>query len=86
MVAVVDGLMEQERFNQLGRRYGGYSRTITIKVAIQCKHNSKAQDAFQNQQQRMQQAGQLGVQGANMYGHLGSRDRGPRTNRTRVVG
>tara|TARA_R110001583_G_scaffold79102_2_gene213924 strand:+ start:150 stop:1103 length:954 start_codon:yes stop_codon:yes gene_type:complete len=63
-------IMEQERFNQLGRgmadtagqlRSGGYSAA-----------QQQAQDAFQNQQQRMQQAGQLGVQGANMYGHLGS--------------
>ena len=62
-------LMAEERFKQLGRgmteaagglRHQGYGAA-----------QQQAQQAFQDQQARMQRAGQMGMQGAQIYGNLG---------------
>jgi hypothetical protein len=62
-------LMAEERYNQLGRgmtdvagglRHQGYTSA-----------QQQAQNAFADQQARMQRAGQMGMQGAQMYGNLG---------------
>ena len=62
-------LMAEERFKQLGKgmaetagglRHQGYTSA-----------QQQAQNAFADQQRRMQQAGQMGIQGAGMYGQLG---------------
>jgi len=62
-------LMAEERFKQLGRgmteaagglRHQGYTSA-----------QQQAQNAFADQQTRMQRAGQMGIQGAGMYGQLG---------------
>ena len=62
-------LMAEERYNQLGKgmtdvagglRHQGYTSA-----------QQQAQNAFADQQARMQRAGQMGMQGAQMYGNLG---------------
>jgi len=62
-------LMAEERFKQLGRgmteaagglRHQGYGAA-----------QQQAQQAFQDQQQRMQRAGEMGMKGAQLYGNLG---------------
>ena len=62
-------LMAEERYNQLGKgmaetagglRHQGYTSA-----------QQQAQNAFADQQARMQRAGQMGIQGAGMYGQLG---------------
>jgi hypothetical protein len=62
-------LMAEERFKQLGRgmteaagglRHQGYTSA-----------QQQAQNAFADQQARMQRAGQMGLQGAQIYGNLG---------------
>jgi hypothetical protein len=62
-------LMAEERFKQLGRgmteaagglRHQGYTSA-----------QQQAQQAFADQQRRMQQAGAMGLQGAGLYGTLG---------------
>jgi len=62
-------LMAEERYNQLGKgmaetagglRHQGYTSA-----------QQQAQDAFQNQQQRMQRAGEMGMRGGQLYGTLG---------------
>jgi hypothetical protein len=62
-------LMAEERFKQLGRgmteaagglRHQGYTSA-----------QQQAQNAFADQQRRMQQAGAMGMQGAQIYGNLG---------------
>ena len=63
-------LMAEERYNQLGKgmaetagglRHQGYTSA-----------QQQAQNAFADQQARMQRAGQMGIQGAGMYGTLGT--------------
>jgi hypothetical protein len=63
-------LMAQERFKQLGRGMSGTAGQMRAQGYTQAQQ--QAQDAFQNQQQRMQQAGDMGLRGANMYGQLGA--------------
>ena len=62
-------LMAEERYNQLGKgmtdvagglRHQGYGAA-----------QQQAQQAFADQQARMQRAGQMGMQGAQIYGNLG---------------
>jgi len=76
-------LMAEERFKQLGRgmteaagglRHQGYTSA-----------QQQAQNAFADQQARMQRAGQMGIQGAGMYGQLGTGNRGHWTNGTRYA-
>jgi len=63
-------LMAEERYKQLGKgmtetagglRHKGYTSA-----------QQQAQNAFADQQARMQRAGQMGIQGAGMYGTLGT--------------
>lgn len=63
-------LMAEERFKQLGRgmteaagglRHQGYTSA-----------QQQAQNAFADQQARMQQAGQMGLRGGQLYGTLGT--------------
>ena len=63
-------LMAQERFKQLGKGMSGTAGQMRAQGYTQAQQ--QAQDAFQNQQQRMQQAGDMGLRGANMYGQLGA--------------
>ena len=63
-------LMAQERFKQLGRGMSGTAGQMRAQGYTQAQQ--QAQDAFQNQQQRVQQAGDMGLRGANMYGQLGA--------------
>jgi len=62
-------LMAEERYSQLGRgmaeaagglRHQGYTSA-----------QQQAQRAFQEQQQRMQRAGEMGMRGGQLYGNLG---------------
>ena len=62
-------LMAQERFNQLGKGMSGTAGQLRSQGYSQAQQ--QAQNAFTDQQQRMQQAGQMGMQGAQMYGNLG---------------
>jgi len=63
-------LMAEERYKQLGKgmaetagglRHQGYTSA-----------QQQAQDAFQQQQQRMQRAGEMGLRGGQLYGTLGT--------------
>ena len=63
-------LMAEERYNQLGKgmtetagglRHQGYTSA-----------QQQAQNAFQQQQQRMQRAGEMGLRGGQLYGTLGT--------------
>ena len=62
-------LMAQERFNQLGKGMSGTAGQLRSQGYSQAQQ--QAMNAFQDQQRRMQQAGQLGMQGAQAYGNLG---------------
>jgi hypothetical protein len=62
-------LMAEERYNQLGR---GMAETAGgLRQQGYTSAQQQAQNAFADQQRRMQQAGQMGIQGAGMYGQLG---------------
>ncbi len=63
-------LMAQERFNQLGQGMAGTAGQLRQQGYSQAQQ--QAQNAFADQQRRMQQAGQMGMTGAGMYGTLGS--------------
>jgi len=62
-------LMAQERFNQLGKGMSGTAGQLRSQGYSQAQQ--QAMNAFQNQQQRMQRAGQMGMQVAQGYGTLG---------------
>jgi len=62
-------LMAQERFNQLGQ--GMADTAGQLRQAGYSQAQQQGMNAFQDQQRRMQQAGQLGMQGAQAYGNLG---------------
>ena len=62
-------LMAEERFKQLGKGMSGTAGQLRSQGYTQAQQ--QAQQAFQDQQRRMQQAGQMGMTGANMYGNLG---------------
>ena len=62
-------LMAQERFNQLGKGMSGTAGQLRSQGYSQAQQ--QAQNAFMDQQQRMQRAGQMGMQGAGLYGQMG---------------
>jgi len=62
-------LMAEERFKQLGK---GMAQTAGgLRQQGYSSAQQQAQDAFSDQQRRMQQAGAMGLQGAGLYGQLG---------------
>ena len=62
-------LMAEERFKQLGK---GMAQTAGgLRQQGYTSAQQQAQNAFAYQQARMQRAGQMGIQGAGMYGQLG---------------
>ena len=63
-------LMAEERFKQLGK---GMAQTAGgLRQQGYSTAQQQAQNAFADQQARMQRAGQMGIQGAGMYGQLGT--------------
>jgi hypothetical protein len=62
-------LMAEERYNQLGR--GMTDTAGGLRQQGYTSAQQQAQNAFADQQARMQRAGQMGIQGAGMYGQLG---------------
>jgi hypothetical protein len=62
-------LMAEERYNQLGRGMAGAAGGLRHQGYGAAQQ--QAQQAFADQQARMQRAGQMGMQGAQMYGNLG---------------
>jgi len=63
-------LMAEERYNQLGR--GMTDTAGGLRQQGYTSAQQQAQNAFADQQARMQRAGQMGMQGAGLYGTLGS--------------
>ena len=62
-------LMAEERYNQLGK---GMAETAGgLRQQGYTSAQQQAQNAFADQQARMQRAGQMGMQGAGLYGNLG---------------
>ena len=62
-------LMAEERYNQLGR---GMAETAGgLRQQGYTSAQQQAQNAFADQQQRMQRAGEMGMRGGQLYGTLG---------------
>ena len=62
-------LMAEERYNQLGR--GMTDTAGGLRQQGYTSAQQQAQNAFADQQQRMQRAGEMGMRGGQLYGQLG---------------